>query len=478
MGLLLILTISAFTLAIAMSASQSAKAAGPAKYFAIYYIATVSSGTSYLTVEGNPITVTGGTTGAFAYIPALNTTLLAGTSLSVSYAQSYYSVYTENDRLFLVERNVWGTNNEVANINETDLANGQSSRFQGFWFYEPNPWAVVGDGLYFVPGLCSTMVSSAFACGTLVFANLTTGAERQLLYPAVSVTFPYHEDPDNYGAMVSAGGNLFRYQFVSTKFAVGNTTYTCTNPQQGDCELLVNQIDLNTGKIARGADLSLPSGTYFNGTFSNWSFSANESAFYIAAMYSPNGSGTHPASFEQTASVWVWALPFTEFETGSIPNGPSNYWFDSVSAFVPIPSTQPASLTGIQASHDDLLLNMQGSLVLYTMPPSTCTTFQSCTGNSTEIPGSKPGAQLAYGATAPAQHATSTASTTTGAVSQSTAQSSSTSPTAPTATTSTSGTPTNCASSGGCPDYTLYAVAGVVAVVVIVASVFALRKRH
>jgi len=118
-----------------------------------------------------------------------------------------------------------------------------------------------------------------------------------------------------------------------------------------------------------------------------------------------------------TASVWVWEIPVAELESGTIPNGPSNYWFSSIDAFVPLPAPS-ATLLGVAAAGRDLLLkigatSVDNSLILYTTPPASCDTFQSCTGNYTAIQGNKNDPSLVYAPLMPKTGASTTAKSTT-----------------------------------------------------------------
>jgi hypothetical protein len=376
--------VSAFIATIAFQTGRSVEAAGPAKYFAIYYT-TTSGSTSYVNGGGQEIAIKSGTTVALSYIPAINKTIYVGQSTSTSYSTSYFSVYTAGDSLFLITRSVISSEgDETADFGETNLATGQRSSTPQVWFFEPQTFAVVNNMLYFQSGTWYNMFTGKWSGGGLYLANLTVfgGKEKLLLNPS---------DPDNYGHLVSTGGNLFRYLFISAQSTVGNSILSCTNPKEGDCWLVVNQIDLATGRIMKDQLVPLPRPSS-NGTFSSWALSADANAIYLAALTTPSGN----SSAEQT---WQWSIPLTEFENSNLTTvlGTSAAWANGeVSDWSQL--VQPVRLLGIQACEGDLLLNMGGSLLLQNLS----------TGSFTVIPGTKPGAQLLYGATAPASVTTNT----------------------------------------------------------------------
>jgi len=400
MGVLLILATSAFTVAIAFPTSRSAEATAPAKYFAIYYVATPSSGTSYVNANGQEYAIQGSTTTALAYIPALNKTIWIGQSSSESYSQSFFDVYAESNRVFLMT--TWMVNHEgqeTLDIADVNVTNGQYTNTKDvtLWFFEPVSFAIVNDGLYFVPGDWYNMFAGRWEGGGLYLANLTTTKEKQLLDTT---------DPNEYGTLVSAGGNLFRYQFMGSTYTAKNgTAYTCPQySQYGDCEVIINQVDLSTGRITRGFWIGLPQ--HVNGAFSDWAFTADANTIYLVAQTGPSENST-------TVGIWEWTIPITEFENGNLATTlVSNHWWINSSYANMVNYTQPvqpARLLSVQACNGDLLLNMDGSLLLQDMS----------TGNVTIIPAGKNDAYLVYGAMAPAL-ATSTTTTATTSSSNST----------------------------------------------------------
>jgi hypothetical protein len=425
-----------------------AQATGSKRYFAIYYTASLSSGTSYVNAGGQEVSIQGSTTGILAYLPSLNRTVLVQQETSMSYAKNWLSVYANGDRVFGITRwQISAQGDETADVAETDLETGRTLSQTAVWLFEPQTLAIVNESLYFVPGLWYSEEPPVFGWtgGGLHVADLTKfgGAEKTLQGQSAL------QSTVNNGALMSAGGMLFDWQFTN-----GNSTTKCTST----CLLVIHRLDLGTGTTIQGVQLWLPRISY--GSLTNWSFSANDSTFYVAAMFHANETSGGQAYTE--SNVWVWTIPFSQFINNSIPNGPpsvpkAHYWFDNITAFVPIPAIADSALVGMGPVRNDLLLNMGGSLVFYTMPALTCSSVQSCTGNYTVILGSKPDAQLAYGAQAPPTPVTTTSA----------------SPTATSTSTSTTSTTT----AGPVPEFPL-GVAVVASAAFAIAGAYALIGRR
>lgn len=299
------------SLMLVMGASSAhAQATNSTEYFAVYYQAPTSSGSSYVTIGGQTIKIGQSNGATFCYIPDLNTTTLVPGSqyYSPSYSPNGIIPYTVDNRLFLIyEQLPQGGSNEqlFGSLTEVNPANGATLiTIAGYDFYQPSSFAVVDKSLYFVSGYSWNAFRLDYEGGQLCVVNLTSNggtlSEKQLLTSS---------DPNNNGTLVSAGGNLFRYQFA-------------------DGNLTIDQIDLGTGKIAKGAQLFMPASPQpsTNATYSDWSFSADENTFYIAAVYTPGSNATSPL-------IHLRTIPLKEFENNSIPNGPDNasgpeYWFN------------------------------------------------------------------------------------------------------------------------------------------------------
>jgi hypothetical protein len=362
--------------------SAYAQATGPAKYFAIYYTVTsndiqkiYAGGNVYYLKQGHGLTM--------CYIPDLNsTTFVAGSEYdSPTWAPTAIIPYTVDNRLFLfyeeppnpdISSEIGTETTYCWEVNPANCTTQTSTlgypHGMPFNFYCWGNFAVVDNSLYFVEGNWFDMFLSRWVGGDLRVVNLTSGAETQLL-AGNNVGAP--GDPDNYGNLVSAGGNLFRYDF-------SNETLT------------INQIDLDTGKIAKGVQLLMPASPQpsTNAAYRDWSFSADENTFYIAAAYSPGPDANY-------TQIWLCTIPLTEFENNSIPNGPDSatgpdYWFN-VNAVV-LPLNASFRLWGTGACAGVVLLKIaRGFIILY----------DSNTGTYITIPGAKDNACILYGATNP-----------------------------------------------------------------------------
>jgi hypothetical protein len=337
--------------------SVSAQTSESQTHFGIYYQVT-SGGSSYVNAGGETYNIGGSGGATFCYIPDLNTTSMVPNSKYVSFSYSPVDMYpyTVDDRLFLVYDEMPQSSSpgqESVTFTEINPASGtEIAATTPFSFYETSSYAVVGNSLYFQPGLYYDMFHGKWVGQQLMMVNLDTSKEVQLLAQG---------DPDNYGTLVSAAGSLFRYQFKNA-------------------QLTINQIDLGTGKIAKGVQLGTPSAPN-NMTFSQWHFAVDENSFYVVAQYSPNGAST--------PELYLWTIPRLEFDSGTIPNGPSDYWFNAPTTESVTPQPfPPINLIGVQACHGKLLLNLKGSTMLY----------DTSTGQYSTIPGAMSGAQVLYGA--------------------------------------------------------------------------------
>jgi hypothetical protein len=351
------------TLILAASAgSTPARGAGSTQYFGIYYTVSTGGGSSYVTVGGQTYEIGSHGAATFCYIPDLDVHFMLNGSQYYSYSYDPIDMfpYAVDDRLFLIYENLPQESNpgiENTWYYVADPTNGVVSPSSAWFnFYYPFSFAIVGNSLYFQPSAYYDMFAGGWVGDQLMVVNLTSCKETQLLK---------QNDPDNYGTLISAGGNLFRYQFANEN-------------------LTINQIDLDTGKIASGVQLFTPAAPN-NGTFSDWSFSTDESGFYVAAKY---------VSAENTSEIYLWDIPLTEFENGSIPNGPNSaggpdYWF-STAETIPLNDTSIA-FGGIDACKGDLLLKFGNFTILYDTNANTYNT----------ILGEKDNAQLFYGTTNP-----------------------------------------------------------------------------
>ncbi|MGD0204273.1 MAG: zinc ribbon domain-containing protein [Candidatus Bathyarchaeia archaeon] len=336
---------------------------GSAQYFAVIYAGSLtnSSGPSYLNIDGQEVNMGGGSEGAiFCYIPALNITAVAKTyAASEVYSPSDTFPYTVDNRLFVFTRYLIDqtSGDETASIDQVPLngngAAGPAITSQEFSFYEPVSFAIVGNSLYFQAGMWYNEFGGKWEGNQLKAVNLTSGAETQLLSAC----------PSNFGRLLSAGGNLFTYEFANAN-------------------ITINQLDLGTGEIVQGADLTLPLAPN-NEAFSDWCLSADQNAFYIAAQYSPDANSS--------PIIYLWSIPLTEFENGNVPNGP-NYWFSSAQTITTQSTNETGvGLKGIDACEGSVLLNMGTYTILY----------DSNTASYTTILGGKEDVSILYGVTNP-----------------------------------------------------------------------------
>jgi hypothetical protein len=355
------------------ASSVHAQATEPAKYFAIYYTVT-SSQTSKVYAGDQIFYLKEGSGLTMCYIPALNiTTCVAGSEYtSPDWAPGETFPYTVDNRLFLIDRDLpesMAPGQESTSFTELNPANCTSqTSTSGYRYspvfncYSPTSFEVVNDNLYFQSMWWVDMFSSKHRGMELSVVNLTSGSEKQLLTA---------NDPDNYGTLISAGGNLFRYVFNNEN-------------------LTINQIDLDTGKIARGIQLLMPASPQpsTNESFRDWFFSADENTFYIAAARSPGPDTNY-------TQIWLCTIPLTEFENNSIPNGPDSatgpdYWFNVNQVVLPVNAS--FRLWGTDACAGVVLLKIANAFIIL---------YDSNTGTYITIPGAKDNACILYGATNP-----------------------------------------------------------------------------
>ena len=425
MGVILLLVVSAMAVSTVIRASPPARASSDGKFFAVCYAASGNTTTSYTDLGGEGGVTISSTGGAvFCYVPETHSTLLVPGSeyTDISYAPNYNIPYTVDDRLFVVT--MWPNNDNpgtgTAAFLERNISDGrtvppgQPLHASGFWFYDPYSYAVLGNTLYFEPGIWyNPLISQDFIGKGLYAVQLSPnkyGKENELVYPGEK-NDSVLGDP---GTLYSAGGNLYRYAFLDH-----NSTWSKCDQA---CFLVIYQLNATTGEYTRDTQLALPAAP-FNGTFRDWSFAADANRFYVAAAFDPRGNGNSSNPWD-TYNVWVWTIPLSEFQSGTITvfsnNSSIPYWASRISTFIPYPpsvwSTESALIpTHLQVTNGDVLLQLPGYNVLYSMPPESCSTLQTCTGNYTVLPAKllNKGLSLIFGAASPnsASNQTSTSST-------------------------------------------------------------------
>lgn len=254
---------------------------------AVYFEASLGSGTSYHTVEGQTLVMKGSGGGIFRYLPEQDRVTLVEDYVSPSYAPSELHPYTIDGRLFLVHigrDSGYADFNEYAPTGTGRIAHRLAIVEHNSDYSSWSKYALVGNRLYYQKARSQDLFApSGYSGGELMVEDLGSDARAKTLL--------WHDDPDNYGSLHSVGGNLYRINFEDDYYLVQ-----------------INRIDLTTGKIANRIEFTMDSVIDNWRNYVGWAVAGDEEAFYIAAK--DNSAST----------VNLWRLPWDDIEKGDIWN--------------------------------------------------------------------------------------------------------------------------------------------------------------